>query len=125
MRDDGFTLIEALVTISVIAIALMSILTLMSGTFNLNQRADSQSQATQLAQLQFDALKRVTPTTMPKNGQEEEDVTFNGREFRVRRSYCATVAYCTSDQRSVQLDVFQGKTLLFTGETVFTELRVK
>ena len=124
-RTEGFTLIETLVTISVITIGIMGILALMSSVFSVNQKADTQGQAVQLAQREFDALKRTALSYIPATGTADSTVNYTGRDFIVRKRYCVTAAYCNADQRSVQLDILMGNTVMFTGETVLTELRAK
>lgn len=124
-RDGGFTLVETLVTISVVAVALMALLALMSGVFNLNQRADAQGQAVLLAQREFDRLKRITPSLLPTAGTQQDSVTYAGRAFTLRRTYCPSSVYCTANQRGVQLDVLSGAAVLFSAQTVYTELRAK
>lgn len=125
MKATGFTLIETLVTISVVTVALMALLALMSGVFNVNQRADTQGQAIMLAQREFDRMKRITPSVLPATGTQEEAVTFNGRPFMLRRTYCPAPVYCTANQRGVRVDVLAGATVMFSAETVYTELRAK
>lgn len=123
--SQGFTLTEVLVTIFLIGIIVVAVLSLMTQAFSLNQKADDKGQAILLAQQELDLLKHVSPTSLKATGDDQRDVTFNGRAFQVRRTYCATPAYCTSDQRSVRIDVLRNTQLLFTGETVLAELRVK
>lgn len=124
-RVEGFTLIETLVTIVVVTIGIMGVLALMSGVFNINQRADTQGQAVQLAQLEFDTLKRTALSKVPATGTVDRTVNYSGRDFTVRQRYCVTAAYCIGDQRSVQMDILLNNTVMFTGETVLTELRAK
>lgn len=123
--ERGFTLIEVLVTISVIAVGVMSILTLMFSVVRVNQQADDRSQAVQLAQREFDVIKRTPLTTIPSSGQVDEAVTYNNRAFTVRKKYCGTPAYCAGNQKSVELTIIRNAATLFTGETVLTDLRAK
>ena len=122
---QGFTLTEVLVTIFLIGIIVTAVLSLMTQSFSLNQKADDQGQAILLAQQELDLLKHVSPTSLQTTGTDQRNVDFNGRSFQVKRTYCATPTYCTSDQRSVRIDVLRNTQVLFTGETVLAELRVK
>lgn len=124
-RAQGFTLTEVLVTLFLVGIIVTSVLFLFTQSFSMNQQADDRSQAILLAQQELDTLKHDSPTNLQMSGSDQRDVTFSGRPFQVRRTYCATPAYCTSDQRSVRIDVLRGTQLLFTGETVLAEIRVK
>ncbi|GGS39842.1 type IV pilus modification PilV family protein [Deinococcus knuensis] len=125
MKAAGFTLIETLVTITVVSVALLALMALMSGVLNINQRSDTQGQAVLLAQREFDSLKRVTPNLLPVSGTQEQAVTFNGRPFVLRRTYCPVPAYCTVNQRGVRVEVLSGSAVMFAAETVYTELRAK
>ncbi|GGS10263.1 type IV pilus modification PilV family protein [Deinococcus sedimenti] len=124
-HQQGFTLIEVLVTISVIAIGVMALIALMLSIFRVNQQADTKTQAIQLAQREFDDLKREALTTIPVTGKTEENVTYNNRAFTIRQEYCVTTSFCASNQKSVRLSILSGTTVLFMGETVLTDLRAK
>lgn len=123
-QDAGVTLIEVLVSIVVIGVLTIVVLSAMSAAFKLNNDAELATQAAFLAQSKFDALKLLDPATLPTSGSDTSTVTANNRSYDLQVRYCATPAYCLNKSRDVVIVVSANNKVLFTGETVFTQVKV-
>ena len=123
-RTAGVTLIEVLVSIIIVGIITIAVLSTMSSAFKLNNDAEMATQAAFLAQDKLDALKLLDPATLPTSGQDTSTVTSNNRSYAVTVRYCVTFSYCLNKSRDVVIEISASNKLLFTGETVFTQVKV-
>ncbi|MFB9994772.1 prepilin-type N-terminal cleavage/methylation domain-containing protein, partial [Deinococcus oregonensis] len=119
---SGVTLIEVLVTMLLVGVISVTILSSMSSTFSMNQTSERRIEAVLIAQEQMDVVKRLDPASLPSSGSKQDKVTVRGREYDVTLRYCATAAYCLNNNRHVAIDVRYGGKVMFTGETVFTDI---
>ena len=123
-RTAGVTLVEVLVSIVIIGVISIVVLSAMGSAFKLNNDAELSTQAAFLAQDKLDTLKLLDPATLPISGQDDSTVTSNNRPYAVRVRYCVTANYCLNKSRDVIIEVSANNKLLFTGETVFTQVKV-
>ncbi|WP_407543049.1 prepilin-type N-terminal cleavage/methylation domain-containing protein (plasmid) [Deinococcus radiomollis] len=123
-RDAGVTLIEVLISIIIVGIITIAVLSTMSSAFKLNNDAELSTQAAFLAQDKLDALRLLDPATLPTSGQDNSTVTSNNRSYSVTVRYCVTSSYCLNKSRDVTIEISANNKLLFTGETVFTQVKV-
>ena len=120
----GFTLIEILValTIFIIASALMAPSFIAHLKYNLG--AERRSGAVAAAQEYLDQLRALDPATLPSSGTAAPVLVNAGeRTYSVVVKYCLTPAYCTSRSRLIRLEVSFANELMYTVETVFTQLQ--
>ncbi|TDE84806.1 prepilin-type N-terminal cleavage/methylation domain-containing protein [Deinococcus sp. S9] len=125
MNRSGFTLMEVLVSLVIVGIIVTVVLASMTSAFNLNQGAERKTEAAFVAQDKIDSLKRLDPAALPLSGREDSPVSVKGRSYLVRVTYCLTPAYCQNNNRDVGIEVRAGDALLFSGETVMTQVQVQ
>lgn len=122
---SGVTLIEVLVTMLLVGVISVTILSSMSSTFAMNSDAERRIDAVLVAQNKMDEVKRLDPASLPSSGSKNETVTVKGRDYLVTLRYCTTPVYCLNSNRQVAIDVKYANKLMFTGESVFTQVRVE
>lgn len=123
-KESGFTLIEALVAITIVVVIVMAVMGLFTSAYSLNHRAERKTGAVLVAQREMDSLKALDPDTLPKSGTQTKTASEQGREYEVRLTYCSTPAYCVPGSRSVAIEVRDGDRVAFSGETVYTQVQV-
>lgn len=124
MKESGFTLVEALVALAILGIVLAGIapgFLLYSSTNTMNE---VRSGAVAVAQRAFEFLRVQDPSDLPSTGTSAPQLMSVGaNEFQVVTKYCVIPSYCSAGTRHVVLEVSHAGRMVFTIESVLTQLR--
>lgn len=121
---SGFSLVEALVALALVAVVLTGILPAFLGQQQANRRNDLRTGAIAAAQQVMEELRVVDPVAMPESGTAAPQlVTIGSNEYAVAATYCANADFCDTGSRHVLLEVTHDGERLYTVETVYTQLR--
>ena len=124
MNQNGFTMLEALLAVAILAIVLVGVLPAFTTFVNVNRLSEERSGAVAAGQLSMEALRQSDPSTLPDTGNTGPDVIeIGGREFEVVRRWCTRPALCDPESRHVLVEVRFGGDVAYTLESVFTALR--
>lgn len=122
-KEQGFSLAEALVALSILAIALSSLIPSFIFYRQMNAGMEARMQAVTAAEQVMDERRTVDPSTMPSSGSTSQNVMVGHRNFTITTSYCLRAAYCGPDTRDITVEVnFNGNSIYRT-ETVYTRLQ--
>lgn len=124
-RNAGFTIVEALVALSILVIAMSVMIPFFISNMQLNSRSDARTQAATIAQRVLDSyrLKNPAGTEIPRSGSLRADMTDGaGRRWPYTVTFCPTPAFCGESSRGLRVDVMQANQVVYTAETVFTQL---
>lgn len=122
MRRDGLSIIEAVIAVSLLAIALTSILPAMTNFSRINTQQEVKTGAVVAAQQVLDRLRQADFDTWPQNG-ETQTVEVNAATYDVNISYCSAGSsdcYSTTFARHVNLEVEHHDKTVYEVETVYT-----
>lgn len=124
MNQNGFTLIEALVAMSILSIALVGMVPGFQTFLDANSVSEERSNGLAAAQNVMEALREADPGSLPTSGTSPvQAVTVGQHEYEVVVHYCTVAMYCNAASRHVLVEVdFAGKNI-YTVESVFTRLR--
>ena len=120
-RDQGFTLVEVIVTMLIFIIAITLIVPAFTAFLGLNSGNEQQTQAVRAAQQVLDRIRLQDPTSLTTN-PAVQSVTVGGHPYQVAVAYCYTAAYCSSGSKDVEVEVSDNGKLLFSAETVYTQI---
>lgn len=123
-RVGGFTLMEALVALTIVGIAIAVTTATLITNLKSNRHAEVIFEGAQAAQTVIDDIRYLEVEYLPTTGTfGPREVTANSRRiFEVFTTYCSDAQYCaTSTVRQIAFRVaYQGKTVYET-QTVFTK----
>lgn len=120
----GFTLLEAILALALVAIVLTGLLPAFFVCLTTNTRNEERTLAAAAAQRTMESLRLLDPTTLPSTGSSSpEFVAVGNREFEVVRRYCVRSEYCGTESRHLVVDVSYGGRRVVSVESVFTRLR--
>jgi type II secretory pathway pseudopilin PulG len=120
--NEGFGLIEAVVSLTILGVMLAALLPALAGNMSLNTTGELRTGAVAAAQEVLDRL-RSSEDDWPASGSEEE-VSLGEATYVVTldyAKYCDAVA-CFDDARNVTAEVSHDGQQLYEVETVFTSL---
>ncbi|WKZ56251.1 MAG: type II secretion system protein [Bdellovibrionota bacterium] len=121
---SGFTLIEVLVSMGLIAVVGASIFQGFVGQVRMNTLSQERARAAAAAQVVLDAYRLEDPAEMPESGEENVEVDVGGHSFTVTTSFCAEPSFCTSNRiRHLRVEVTRNDEILFRADTVYAQLR--
>ncbi|MCP3980224.1 MAG: type II secretion system protein [bacterium] len=124
MNERGFSLLEALVAMALLGIVMAGVAPSFLVYLNINTHNEERSAAVQAATLKMEDLRRANPASMPSSGSDAmELITVGERDFEIVSSYCTRPTFCGNDTRHVAVEVSYGDKIVFTVESVFTQLR--
>ena len=119
----GFSLLEVLVALGILAVAIAAALTSITTNLKANHKAELSFEGAQAAQTVIDQIRSQDIATLPTSGTDtaRQIQVKDGRTFDVYVTYCATPAYCTSNEvRQLTVRVnYKGQSVYRT-ETVFS-----
>ena len=123
MKENGFTLVEMLVALALFAVLSASMTKGLIQFMRLNTEAELKTEATYAAQQALDHIRALNPSSLPSTGSAP-DLTYviDGRPFKARISFCTETTYCSLSSRHILVTVRYKDELLYSTETVFTEL---
>lgn len=120
---NGFTLVEALVSVTILDIALAAVLPTFMNFSDANTLNEIRTGAVAAAQQTIEELRQVNPASLPASGSSSVTlVPVGGRTFEVVVRYCASAEFCGLDSRHLLVEVSFGGRTLYTLESVFTQL---
>ena len=120
----GFTLLEAILALALLAIVLTGLLPAFFVCLTTNTRNEERTQAAAVAQRAMENLRLQNPASLPSSGSSSpEFVVVGNREFEVVERYCVRSEYCGTDSRHLVVDVSYGGRRVISVESVFTRLR--
>jgi len=123
MRNRGFSILEVLIAIVILAIALSAIIPVFANYLRINTVSEMRTQAVELAQQRLETLRLRDPARLPTGGADTSDHVQDGRTFTVKTLYCLDASVCNATTRHVTVRVERGGKELYEVETVFTKLR--
>ena len=124
MKQNGFSLTEALLAISLLGIVLAGILPTFLTFLDANTLSEERSQAVAVAQQVMEDLRESEPKSLPTTGSGAvEFLSVGQREFEIERHYCLEPSFCSSNSRQVVVEVRYGGETIYSVETVLTALR--
>ena len=121
-RARGFTLIEALIGVAILAVVLAGIVPAFLSYLRVNNQSDVRGGAVAAAESVLDNL-RQTPIAAWGPSGTVLNASGGDRTYEVTVLYCtASLPYCSSDTRHVEAVVrYQGK-VYYDVQTVYTRL---
>lgn len=120
---SGFTLLETLLALSLLAITVAVVAPAFVGNLAVNTRQEWRLQASAVAQEVLDGVRRVPTGALPTSGTGDPiAVSVGGRTYQAVLTYCARAAWCDDASRHVRVQVFLDQAPVFEAETVFTEV---
>lgn len=122
MRQQGFTLIEALVALSILMIVLAVVVPTFVSNAQLNTRTEERAQATSAIETVLDDLRTRPVGSLATSGTQDITSNVGGRAMTVRVTYCRLPAQCSAAARMITAEYFSGTKALLTVETIFTEV---
>ena len=120
---SGFTLMETVVSLAITGIALAMVTPAFIFQAKSNLLSEQKSQALEATQRAIDALRFISPSTLPSVGTSTQDLEVDGRTFRVTTRYCAVSSLCSPVTRHLRFTTTFMNKQLYETETVFTQLR--
>jgi prepilin-type N-terminal cleavage/methylation domain-containing protein len=123
LNEKGFTLLEALIAMAILAIVLAGLVTNFQAFLDANSASEEMSNALAAAQQVIEEMRHVEPSTLPESGTSAVEVVQVGdHEYEVVTHYCLVADYCSAASRHIVIEVgFAGRTV-YTIETVFSRL---
>lgn len=121
-RAHGFTLIEAIIGLAILAVVVAGIVPAFMSYLRVNNQSDVRSGAVAAAESVLDGLRQTPIADWSASGTVQ---TAGGgdRTFQVTVLYCtSSLPYCSGDARHVEAVVrYRGK-VYYDVETVYTKL---
>jgi type II secretory pathway pseudopilin PulG len=122
--ERGSSLVEGLVAMLLLGIVLTGIIPSFLSFLDANSRNELRTGAAQAAQIELETLRKVQASTLPSSGSSSPStVEVGDRAFNVVTHYCRAAQWCDSVSRHLRLEVSYDGDLLYSTETVYTELR--
>ena len=118
----GFTLIEVIVALAIFGILLASVPMSYIVQMRFNTHAENTFLATSAAETVLDALRMETIKNLPSHGDRQETLTINSKDLEVITEFCKNSKYCDSATRHISIKVLLNEKVLYTVETVYTQL---
>lgn len=124
-RETGFTLLEVLVSITILALVSASIGPTFHHFFRVNSQMERRTAAIAAAQQMLDNLRFTNPENLPTSGTgSTETVTISQYTFAVTPEFCTVSMYCTgTSTRHISVSVNFAGNVIYELETVYTALR--
>lgn len=116
----GFSLIEALVAVSIFGVALAAIVPSFIFNAQANRESLYRSEAVIAAQQYVDGLRQKSFSTWPGSGTTETR-TINGKSYQTVLKYCVgTLTLCSDRARHLKVEVSKNGEIYYQVETVYT-----
>lgn len=124
MNSRGFTLLEVLVSLTLLGIAGAAIVPALHSYSRFNRSMEIKSGALQAAQVILDEMRFQNPSTMRASGEDAAVTVDIGRErYAVSVAYCLRNQYCSSSSRHLKILVRHSEKVVYDVETVYTQLK--
>ena len=124
MNERGFSLVEAVCALGLLAIVLLGIVPTFQVLLATNTISEQRSNAVAAAEQVMEALRQQSPSSLPSSGSSAvQTVTVGSRDYEVVAHYCTRSAYCNDDMRHIVLEVGYAGQDVYIVETVYTRLQ--
>ncbi|ULH17280.1 type II secretion system GspH family protein (plasmid) [Deinococcus sp. KNUC1210] len=127
-RQAGFTLVELLVSIAILAVLMSTLISAFLFNAGLNTKSEMRSAAVRVAVNIVENYRNDnTYDSLPLNGATQtSNVTESGRTFRVVTTFCPpdmpSEMVCSSSARFIRVEVYNGTTEIYQTDSYFTQL---
>ena len=120
-RTSGFSLIEALVAVSILGIALAAVAPVFISFAQVNRENQYKTQALAVAQQTVDGLRQQKFTEWPASG-DTQTVTQSGTSYQRKVLWCVppVSTYCSDGSRHLKVEVSKNDKVYYQVETVYT-----
>ena len=124
MNERGFSLIESLIGLALLAVVLVSLLPAFLTLMDANTFSEEHSAALAAGQRAMERLRLTDPGSLPTAGSSAVQViVVDGREFEVVTHYCRVSEYCSSSTRHVSVEIRYGGQKVYDVDTVYTRMQ--
>ncbi len=123
LRDSnqrGFTLLEVLVSLSILAIALSSLMPVFASLSKFNTQMDFKTKAIAAGQERMESIRESDHSTIPTSGSVDTNHVIDGTPLLLTTTYCETSSFCTGDNKHISIDIIHNGNKIHELETVFT-----
>jgi prepilin-type N-terminal cleavage/methylation domain-containing protein len=122
--ERGVSLVEVLLALLILGIVLAGMVPSFLAFLDVNTRNEERTGAVQAAQTVLESLRLADPAMLPSGGASQpQPIRVGERTYQVVTRYCVVSAFCDSDSRHLAVEVLHEGNLLYSAETVFTQLR--
>lgn len=119
-RRAGFSLIEALIAVSIFGIALAAVVPSFIFNARTNRESQRRTEAVVVAQQYVDSLRQQDFGSWPETGATATQ-TVNGKSYQTVLTYCVgTLIHCGDGARHLKVEVKTDGKVYYQVETVYT-----
>lgn len=124
MNERGMTVVEALVAIAILGVAMAAVMPAFVIQVHVNTDNELRSGAVAAAQQVMESLRLDDPASMPESGFTGPlTINAGSRQYEAFVRYCRRSDYCNAGSRNLVVEVYFDDRLVYSVETVFTQLR--
>lgn len=124
MSEKGFSLIESLIGLALLAVVLASLLPAFLTLMDANTFSEEHSAALAAGQRAMEKLRLTDPGSLPTSGTSAvQIIVVDGREFEIVTHYCRVPEYCSSSTRHVSVEIRYGGQKVYDVDTVYTRMQ--
>jgi type II secretory pathway pseudopilin PulG len=124
MNEKGFSLVEAVCALGLLAIVLLGIVPTVQVLMATNTISEQRSNAVAAAEEVMESLRQQSPSSLPTSGSSAvQTVTVGSRDYEVVAHYCTRSEFCNTDMRHIVLEVGYAGQNVYIVETVYTRLQ--
>lgn len=117
---NGFTLVETLVSITLLGIILAAVVPALLSNTALNRDSDYRTKGYQAVKRVIDEYRTVDLSDPLISVDNIKDITISGTPFKVSTDFCSIPSYCVSNAKQFVVTAKIGQKIYATIETVFT-----
>lgn len=123
--EGGFSLLELVASIGILAIVMSSLLQVMLGHIRHNYENEVRSEAMLLAQKTLDEIRFQDPGLLPDSGSLDPiEHTVGHRSYNVTTFFCLEDSFCNAPTiRHITVHVEHNGRLAYQTETVYARMR--
>ena len=120
-NNKGFSLIEVLISISIMSISSSVMLTSFMSQVQTVNDSVVKSASIYAAQRVLDEIRTESIDALPSTGSDDAvSVAVDGKSYSVVVTYCIDSSYCSTNARHITVDVSYNGTSVYDVETVYT-----
>lgn len=122
--EEGYTLMEVLVSLGLFTIISAGMVPSFVTYMKHNTNSQVKTEAIAVGQQILDRKRALEPSDMPTSGYDTPTtINVGKRSYEVKISYCTRSIFCSTGTRHLTAEVTYNNDLVYSTETVFTELR--
>jgi len=123
-QDDGFTLLEAIVALGILAVIMAALLPVFISNLRMNAESERKSQAASAVEHVLDSwrTKKIDSVHFPSTGTQDTTVDIGGVTFNVRLTFCRVSTLCSTNSRMITAEAIVNNKVASSAETIFTEV---